>query len=116
MKEPSCIAKVTHVMFSWVSKKESVGKIWQIVANVIVIVPQMKDVKNKKRMNLCIIKSLLICLLITVVLEKTRPISKAVQAAISIVEETRIADANAEGLSILNIMFPPMPNCHYIIA
>ena len=47
MKETSCIAKMAHVMLSWVTKNESVGKMLHTMANVIVAVPKMKDVKNK---------------------------------------------------------------------
>ena len=48
MKEPNCIANMYHMMFSWVINiKESVGKIYQVMADIIVAVPQMKDAKNK---------------------------------------------------------------------
>ena len=98
MKEANCMANVNQMMFRWISDiGESVGKMCQVMANITVAVPQMKDAKNKMKMNLRIALSFLTCLIIKVSLEKAMPISKAVQAAINIVEETRIADMNAEG-------------------
>jgi len=67
-------------------------------------------------MDLRISRAFLNCLNSNTGLLKTKPMSKAVQAAISIVEETRIADVNDSGLSILNMIFLPMPSCYYITA
>jgi len=64
-------------------------------------------------MSLRLILFFSISLVIDVGFEKTRPTSKAVQAAINIVEDMRIADVNAEGLATLNIMFSLFISRHY---
>ena len=89
------------------------GKMYQIIENVIVTVPKRKDTNNKICINFCIMGTFLVFLLTSVILEEARPTSKAVQAAINIVEDIRIADVNAEGFATLNIMFPLLFSRHY---
>ena len=85
--------------------------LFRIMENTIVAVPKIKDTKNKMLMNFRILRSFINPMIFGLNLDfdvdmEARPMIKAVQVAISMVEATRSEDVNTTGLLTLIIISP----------